>query len=110
MDGKHRIKLDMSTHEVALVMSKGNAGALTVLIKMFNLDKFMEVLRLDEKNIYEDRIWILYKDVCGQDVQKMVDLLHSNQMGLISDESLNHAIDNYSVYDKELNNKQEGGD
>lgn len=53
------------------------------------------LLMLDTYNIYGPRIWMLYKDVCGQDIVKTIAALRVCQMGLFPIEKLQHTIDSY---------------
>lgn len=49
---------------------------------------------MDMLGIYESRIWMLYKDVCGENLEKMLGVLRANQLGFVSSEIVNAAIDN----------------
>ena len=50
---------------------------------------------LDTFGIYEHRIWQLYKDVCKQNLVTTVAMLRSVQLGILEEEKLQYAIDNY---------------
>jgi len=99
-----RIDLNTSIKEMFVKMAGGNPGALTVCLEMFKQEKSIDpdsllapiaaILSLDQLNIYEHRIWLLYKDVCSQDMVKTLGLLRANQLGFLSSAQLNHAIDN----------------
>ena len=53
------------------------------------------LLSLDMLGIYEDRIYVLYKYVCGMDITKMIAVIRANQLGIagVTESALNHAID-----------------
>ena len=99
-----RIQLTDSTMDVCMKMSEGNPGALTVIMSLMrdaqkiDPDNWMpglgEVLSLDSLGIYGSKIWMLYKDVCGEDLVKMCAVMRSWQLGITSQQSLIHAIDN----------------
>jgi hypothetical protein len=100
MNKNTRIQLHDSGVDSVLKLSEGNPGAMEVLMTLMTEsplidpdNMFGSLLSLDTLGIYGRRIWMLYKDVCGQDVVKMVAALRAVQMGLISEETLNHAID-----------------
>ena len=86
-------------------MAEGNPGAITVLMQIMteaeriDPDSFMgsfgAILSLDTQNIYGSRIWMLYKDVCGENITDTIGLSRAVQMGIISIATLNMAIDNY---------------
>lgn len=50
---------------------------------------------MDTLGIYGSRIWMLYKDVCGEDLVKTIAILRSYQLGFLNEVELNFAIDNY---------------
>lgn len=99
-----RITLQMSKVDAILALAEGNPGALTVIMQIMKRedidpDAFMgpfgTLLLLDSHNIYGSRIWVLYKDVCGENVVNMLGLLRAVQLGILSEYTLNTAIDNY---------------
>lgn len=52
------------------------------------------ILLLDTFDIYEERIWMLYKDVCKQDIINTLACLRACQLGMITESDLNNSIDN----------------
>jgi hypothetical protein len=99
-----RIELKDTMIDVITKMSGGNPGALTVCMKILERGAQIDpddamgglgaLLSLDTCGIYESRIWMFYKDVCGEDLAKMLAIERSCQLGFISRNTLNHAIDN----------------
>lgn len=102
-----RIKLDMSIEDVIVAMSGGNAGSLTACMELLSWGEEMDpdsfcgglnnLLMLDMLGIYEERIYMLWNDVCERDVGKTIAVLRAHQLGQIAGvdtETLNHAIDN----------------
>lgn len=102
--GNERIKLDMSMMDVVAELSEGVPGALVVCMRMLKdgdtidpdnmLGGVGSLLSLDSQGIYGSRIWMLYKDVCGEDLTKTIALLRATQLGFVSDTDLDHAVDN----------------
>lgn len=103
---KPRIKdLSMSFMDVVVVMSGGNPGALTAMMKMFEEAEKIDpdsalggigcVLSLDTHGIYDSRIWQFYSDVCKKNLNTLLGLLRAVQLGFLDESKLNHAIDNY---------------
>lgn len=100
-----RIKLEMSLMDMFMTMSEGNPGALTVLMDIFKEGERIDpqdfmgglgaILMLDELGVYGPRVWMLYKDVCGQDLLKTVAMTRAFQLGYVTEDQLNYAIDNY---------------
>ena len=104
---KVRIKAEMNMQDMFLALCEGNPGALRVCMELFKgaeqIDPgsfhagFASLLMLDTLKIYGPRIWMLYKDVCGENLVKMVALLRAYQLGQlagVTENALNHAIDN----------------
>ena len=99
MRSEHRVKPNMNDTEVLYAMSSGNPGAATVLLCLragfspFNDNT--SVVQLDELGIYESRIWMLYKDMCGEDIVATRSILQAASLELLSLDALHHAIDHY---------------
>lgn len=51
---------------MAVLITEGNPGALSVVARM----EFLPMLLLDTKHLYGARIWNLYKDICGEDMER----------------------------------------
>lgn len=104
-----RITLNDSMMEIMIKMSGGNPGALRVLLQIVEqspkidpqgaMEGLGPLLGLDTENIYEERIWGLYKDVCGQDLVKMLACLRASQLGLITSSQLSEAVDGTTKLD-----------
>lgn len=100
-----RITLDDNMQEVMVKMADGNPGAAVVLAVMMKYGEAIDpdslipgglatILDLDDMGIYGPRIWMLYGDVCGDDIIKTMGVLRGRQLGFISADEINHAIDN----------------
>ena len=100
-----RIQLTDTVPEAITKMVDGNPGALNVLMRclkdggQIDPDSAMGgmgvILSLDTLGIYGSRIWMFYKDVCGEDLSTMLAMTRAHQLGLVSEVLLNRAIDNY---------------
>ena len=99
----NKITLTDSFMDMCIKLSDGNPGALTVLMQLYKeeakvdpdsaLAPFGTMLALDSRGIYADKIWILYKDICKQNIVHLITLFRANQLGLIFDEKIEDAID-----------------
>ena len=93
----------MSMMQVISVLSEGNPGALTVLTRMIAegatidpqsaLKRLSGPLALDEYGIYGPRIWMLYKDVCGENLATTLAMLRAVQLGFLPKSLLDAVID-----------------
>ncbi len=102
---KSRITLNMSVLDALVAMCDGNPGALSVCTQLLKegeaidpqafMGGFGTIMFLDTCRIYGPRIWMLYKDVCKQDLRKTCAVLRALQLGLLDDAVLQSAIDNY---------------
>ena len=100
-----RIQLKMSVMDIVKVMSEGNPGALRVVMELLTdggkidtqdvFEGFGSVMGLDNLDLYGPKIWMLYKDVCGENLSLMIVVLRAVQLGHISDADVKHAVDNY---------------
>lgn len=69
----NRLNLNMSPRDCIVKMCDGNPGALNVMInllKNYDAAGVVDLFILDEDEIYGSNIWILYKDICGEDITK----------------------------------------
>ena len=96
-----RIVLEDTVMSMVTKMSEGNPGALTVLMELLKApdidpDGFAgpvgTILMMDSLGIYGATIWILYKDVCHQEISKVVAVLRAWQLGLLNESVLKTAL------------------
>lgn len=70
-DGSRRMTDSMNSKEMLMAMSEGNNGAISILMDLLKKpDGFLSWIELDAHNIYGDKIWMLYKDCCQQDIHR----------------------------------------
>jgi hypothetical protein len=103
MNNNTRIESHDSVQSAAIKMCEGNPGALSVIAKLITegasidpdatLGGIANVLGLDSLGIYGSRIWMLYKDVCGEDLKGMIAVLRAHQLGYITEAQVLQAID-----------------
>ena len=99
-----KIQLTDTPQSAIVKMVEGNPGAISVCMKMLaeapDIDPqaafggLGSILFMDTLEIYGPRIWMLYKDVCGEDMVKTLGMLRAVQLGITARETLMHAIDN----------------
>lgn len=72
--GQCRIdSLHITTGEMLEKIAEGNIGALTVLMQLMRKENgIMVVLGLDSKHLYGHHIWEVFKNVCGQDIERFL--------------------------------------
>jgi hypothetical protein len=100
-----RITLDDSMMSAIMKLSEGNPGAMNVCIKLvkeapdIDTDDVMgglgTLLMMDSYQIYGAKIWMLYKDVCKEELWKMIAVLRASQLGFLSSKDLHYGIENY---------------
>jgi len=86
-------------------MSEGNPGALTVCMNIIKNGEQIDpdnlmgglgvILSLDTLGLYGSKIWMLFKDVCGSNLPKMIAVLRGWQLGFLSAAKIHHAVENY---------------
>ena len=97
-----RITLNMTYLDVVTTLSEGNPGALRVCMEiMANGDKIDPqnflggmgiLLSLDTHGVYGSNIWVLYKDVCKENLVLMLAVLRAVQLGIMSERQMKDAI------------------
>lgn len=98
-----RLDLNKTIQNVIVDMSEGNPGGLTVLMQIYQntksidpdclLDWMGPFANLDNMECYGHKIWMLYKDICNQNLSKMIAVLRATQLGLTSPSAVIDAID-----------------
>jgi len=98
-----RIELSDSLSSAIIKMAGGNPGAISVCTRALTEGGEIDpdsafggigvLLSLDTHSIYEHRIWMLYRDVCGQDLVALCGVLRGVQLGIVPEQVVQHAID-----------------
>jgi hypothetical protein len=57
------------------------------------------MMGLDNLDCYGSRIWMLYKDVCGQNLHAMLGVLRAVQLGFTTEREVNASIDRRAALD-----------
>lgn len=81
---RRKIDSTMSTFDVIQIMSNGNIGAFTTLMKLVKLEETLCLLHLDDMNIREDMIWYGFKDYCGQNMEKFINCIKDRSEDMIN--------------------------
>ncbi len=76
------ITLEDTVQDSVTKMSKGNSGAITVLCEILKKEPaigIMLICKLDDANIRGSDIWVEYKDICGEDIEKFIAKIKNNE-------------------------------
>lgn len=102
-----KIQLTDSMPDVLSKMSGGNPRALTVCMQILKDGEQIDpdnamgglgvILSLDTLGLYGSKIWMLYKDVCNQDLPSMLAVLRGWQLGYVSDAQIHNAVDRHGA-------------
>ena len=103
---KPRIELNDSLCSIVMKMAGFNLGAEIVLLRLLNDGDNINpdtnrggleaIFVLDILGIYGSKIWMLYKDVCRENLIYMMGLLRAYQLGMLTQAEILSAIDNQS--------------
>lgn len=83
---RQKIELTMDTMDTIRIMSEGNPGAISVIMKLMENDPdkgIFKILDLDDMNIRGSQIWVGYKDHCGQDLEKFKQAIHDRDPEMV---------------------------
>lgn len=97
-----KISLNDSIQDVIFKLSGGNPGAISVLSQVYqnayNIDTFTSLgslayyLQLDSLGIRGSMIWILYKDICKENILHFMAVIRAVQMGIVAHSDLTTAV------------------
>lgn len=93
MDIGKNYRMDISTPLAGLVaMSEGNPGCASVLGQIAQKGEVIDpqmafeglghIMMLDTYNIYGSNVWVFYKDMCGQNIVRIIGAIRATQMGI----------------------------
>lgn len=98
-----RITLNDTLQGIVMKMAEGNPGALKVCMEILSQDKEIDkdammpgvgtLLALDDIGVYGPRIWMFFKDVCSEKIEKMLAVMRAIQLGFIPQKEIQTAID-----------------
>jgi len=102
---KERIQLTDTPVSAIIKLSEGNPGALTVLGRVLSEGSEIDpdagfgqpifiILNFDSIGLYGSLVWQLYKDVCGERLDKTIAIVRSWQMGFVTDSQIRFACAN----------------
>lgn len=100
---EERLTLEDTGKTAVFKLCEGNPGALNVLMQLVMSYEKIDpdsvfgnlsgLLSLDTYGIYGPRIWMLYKDVCGESIINMIAVLRAVQLGKLDLDRLDGIID-----------------
>ena len=102
MNDKTRLTLDDTVIVAILKLAGGNPGALRVCAEIMkrgmeidpkDMGGFGALMSMDSLGIYGSRIWLLYEDVCRENLVKTIACLRGWQLGILPERDLQAAID-----------------
>ena len=103
-----RLTLEMSMMDMVMAFSEGNPGALNVIMSLMeneariDPDSFVgglgTIMQFDNMDIYGSKIWLFYKDLCGEDIVKVIALARAIQLGIIPERDVKTVIDAMADY------------
>lgn len=99
-----RLEINDTLMSAVTKLSEGNPGALSICLRLFKegpeidndalLGGFAGLMALDSHGIYGADIWMLFKDVCRENLVHTVAVLRAAQLGLLPEWELKNAIHN----------------
>jgi hypothetical protein len=84
---RKKLRLDMTTMELVTTMAEGNPGAISVMVQIIQNESgngLLDLLNFDDMNMRGPQIWVAYKDVCGQNIDLLLEKLKSRDTEMVS--------------------------
>lgn len=92
-----RLKLEDSVQDTIFKYSGGNPGALTFLIQLIQVrehDFFVDFMTIDNMELYEDKLYMLWNDSCNRDIQKVIKIFKLYRLGVIKKQDIEDRVKN----------------
>lgn len=97
-----RLQLTDSIQDAIVKLSEGNPGVVSVCSQLYREGPRIDpdaafgglapLMSLDTLNIYGADIWMLFKDVCKQNLVHTIAVLQAVQLGFLNSKTLKDAI------------------
>lgn len=93
-----KINVGDTVATMAIKMGEGNPGGLSVVIRLINhkgksgSDGMLHLLLLDVLEIYGSKLWMLYKDCCGEDFDVLIKTILSFDIKVLTKEQIHEHI------------------
>jgi hypothetical protein len=104
-----KLSLSDTFMDIMVKLAEGNPGALSVIMELYKqtttidpaagLGELHYLLFLDDMDLYGDRIWILFKYICGSDLVKTIAVLRGWQLGHVSKITIKNAVETIRNHD-----------
>ena len=99
-----KLQLTDSTMDIAIKMSEGNPGAMHTIMELLqevnkDIVNMGVILFLDSPlELYGSRLYQLWNDCCGRDIQKVINIVNLCAKGEITkDDFLQHVNQPYGI-------------
>ena len=98
---KERINdLNMTLTDIIVALAEGNPGATTACVEMVKHQPVIDpqafpmasLFGADSLGLYGSELYMLWNDVCGRDVGKVVGVLRAWQLGILTDTQIRDAV------------------
>ena len=87
-----RIHLSDSVTDMMMKMCEGNPGAMAVCMELLKGD-FHYLLMCDTLELYGEKLYMLWNDCCGRDIEKMKKVINLWQKGALSKEAIHKHLE-----------------
>lgn len=84
---RKKITAGMSLIDVMVLMSEGNPGAVTVLAQIMEKQGtagYLTLLFMDDMNLRGSRIWLAYKDHCGENIDTLIQAVKVRDLDMVA--------------------------
>lgn len=100
-----RIKLTDTMVEVCMKMCEGNPGAMEFALALVNRDPHL-LLMCDTLGLYGEKLYMLWNDCCGRDIEQVDRVITAWQRGQLTDEQIHaHVAGGYGTPFDEIETK-----
>lgn len=65
-------------------ISLGNPGAITVIAQLLRHEREDLIETLHDSNLKGSALWVLYSDLCNQDIEEMIEMIDESLEGVLA--------------------------
>jgi len=101
---REKINILSGTTDIIVLMSEGNPGAVSVMMKIRDADTLhndawlLRIFDLDDMNMRGPQIWLGYKDHCKEDIEVFIQCIKDRDADMVR--AVNNEMSRTAEYEK----------
>ena len=87
-----RININSTIADSILAICEGNPGAMAFVMELIQEGDMLTVLMFDKLELYGEKLYMLWNDCCGREIENVRKVIDLWQQGKITKESIQEHV------------------